>query len=85
MLWNRIGCCPERLSNYRVSLHLDDGTGVLIHPDGSRYYVCDDNTVDVFDLATDTPVDVDNDGGNGVTSVSLAEQIRAHFMCISPF
>jgi hypothetical protein len=29
VLWNRIqgNCCPERLSNYRVSLHEDDGAG----------------------------------------------------------
>ncbi|MDA7888485.1 discoidin domain-containing protein [Akkermansiaceae bacterium] len=25
---NRSGCCPERLSNYRVSLHDDDGAGL---------------------------------------------------------
>jgi hypothetical protein len=26
-LVNRTGCCPERLTNYRVSLHEDDGSG----------------------------------------------------------
>ncbi len=29
ILFNRTdGCCPERLSNYRVSLHVDDGSGL---------------------------------------------------------
>jgi len=28
VLWNRTGCCPERLSNYRVSIHPDDGAGM---------------------------------------------------------
>ncbi len=27
VLWNRTGCCPDRLSNYRVSVHPDDGSG----------------------------------------------------------
>jgi DNA-binding beta-propeller fold protein YncE len=57
----------------------------VIDPSGTRYYVINDNDVAVFDLATDTRIDADNDGMNGVTNVLLPEQIRAHFMTISPF
>ena len=32
VLWNRVGCCPERLSNYRVSVHPDDGAGMPGEP-----------------------------------------------------
>ncbi len=28
-LLNRVGCCPERLTNFRVSLHGADGTGAM--------------------------------------------------------
>jgi hypothetical protein len=60
-------------------------TGVIFHPDGSRYYVADYNNVSVFDTLTNTQIDADNDLGNGISDVIMPEQARAHMMVVSPY
>jgi hypothetical protein len=60
-------------------------TGVVIDPSGTRYYVLNHSDIAVFDLATDTRLDTDNDIMNGITNISAPEAFRAHMMVISPY
>lgn len=65
--------------------------GVVIDPSRTRYYVAGssrgnlagDEEVAVFDIATDTRIDIDGDGANGITNIGLNS--RPHGIAITPF
>ncbi len=63
----------------------DEASAVVFDPVQARYYVMDDDSVHVMDVATDAQIDADNNGGNGMSILDLPEDIRAHFVTVSPF
>ncbi len=63
----------------------EEGNGVLIDPNGTRYYVMFQEEIYVMDMATDTQIDADNNGGNGMSAIVADDDYRAHMILISPF
>jgi hypothetical protein len=61
--------------------------GVVFDPSGDRYYVAESwgtgTDLAVFDASTDTRIDMDGDGTNGVTNLDLST--TPHSIVISPF
>ena len=62
-----------------------EATAVIFDPVVARYYVVDRSDVYVLDGTTDAQIDADNNGGNGLSALTLPEAIRAHFITVSPF
>jgi hypothetical protein len=62
-----------------------EATGCLLDPRGDWYYVMHWSDIAVMDLATNTRIDVDDDGTNGTTNLDAAEEYRAHMMVITDY
>lgn len=64
---------------------LVESTGVIYSPSQDWFFVMDFANVAVVDASNDMQLDYDLDAGNGVSTATAFDQMRAHFHVVTPF